>query len=450
MLCASSLMQRQVQNWMVPSRFLSRLILFLTWARCPPVLNALPLLFSLYRISLDTYSSTLFPLPAKSSFPTASAARSAGEIHALQKRRALAGGWIRGVATLLNWFASTEGNDTNAAISDSLWKTFEEVERGDLYRDGPNDGWTGILDSIVSGAVERLGGLSSAVEDGPDAKREALLGLLSTAMRLSYGSIEPYLPTILVSLAATASTEIPSKSTSAFLSALLIHHTRSLLLPSLLLLLSSALASSSAVVNNLLTTHHWNDELSLALKGMVGITVAGCWDNLIAELQDEIRPGEDSSIDGSVAAQVDDRSRSTKRRKTIAVESPSIESPKIKSIAARITLLSLVVRSIPSPIPISHFATFLTALSAPAIAQLIQGDTTKGGREMLEVRYRIIERMRLEGLEESSEMILDDATIARMITMVATSMDGYTVIEMVGRVPDSIITTRLIACLVIR
>jgi hypothetical protein len=333
---------------------------------------------------------------------------------------------------LLHW--STEGKiKTSSAMSNSLWKTFEEVERGDLYRDGPNDGWSGILSSIVGGAVERLEDIAESTErGGEEVKREALLGLLSTAMRLSYSSIESFLPAILSSLASTPSTTSTSTATSAFLSALLIHHSRSLLLPSLLLLLSTALASPTAVTNSLLTTHDWSDELSLALKGIVGITVVNCWDDLIAALQDEMLPAEDVIMSDSEIVLTEDDGRSKKRRKTRAPATTPIESTRSKAISARIKFLSLVVRSLPSPIPLTQFTTFLSNFVDSAAAQVVEGNTGSGGREVLEVRYRMIERLRLEGLEETNEWILSDSARSMMIQAVATSMDGYTVAELVS------------------
>ncbi|KAL8287505.1 hypothetical protein RQP46_003363 [Phenoliferia psychrophenolica] len=82
------------------------------------VQQALPTLFALYRTSLSTHATALFPLPAKTSFPTASAFRSATELHAFSKRRALAASWIRGARTLLQSLsASTPEADAHAIIA---------------------------------------------------------------------------------------------------------------------------------------------------------------------------------------------------------------------------------------------------------------------------------------------------------------------------------------------
>lgn len=386
--------------------------------------NALPLLFNLYRLSLDTHSAALFPLSAKSSFLTPSAARSAAEIHSLAKRRALACGWIRGVANLIHWSSSTPSEEGKVGTIECLWRTFEEVEKGDLYRAG--DGWENTLDSIIAGAVIRLQRLAQSDE----VERESLLGLLGTCMRLSYASVESYLPSILSSLASTASSasnSTTSTTTSAFLSALLVHHSRSLLLPALLLLLSTALASPSAVINNMLTTHSWNDELALALTGMVGITTGKCWEDLIDGMKSSIDSVDTTMVDGGVVVVVvgdDDVSRSKKRRKTAI--SVLVDAPiKNQALAARIRLFSLFVQSLPSPVPLGQFKTFHTTFVIPAM-EVNSGHLG----EVLAVRFRMIERMRLEGVSEIGFEVLELQRL-KMVSLVKASMNGQLVIELV-------------------
>ena len=368
------------------------------------VLNALPHLFSLYRTALDSHSATLFPLPARSSFPTASAARSATEIHSLQKRRSLAGNWIRGVAALIEWNASSQKGGAGQQKADCLWKTFEEVEKGDLYRDGRGEGWEGILESVVEASVARL---ASIKHESELRTREALMGLLATIMRLSFESVEESLPAILATLAATSSSLVPAQSTTSdFLTALLIHHSRSLLLPSLLSLLSDALASHTSAVNNLLTTFQWNSELSKALEGLVGITVEGCWNGLIARMTSQ-----------DMVMELDD----------------GASMPDQASLAARTRIITLLIRSLPSPIPLALFSAFTTDFISPAVSFMAAGGDTSVAVEMLAARYAIVERIRLEGLPETDAVwTLDEVLVDSLRTLVETSQDGAIVVEIVS------------------
>ncbi|KAK4702524.1 hypothetical protein P7C70_g3696, partial [Phenoliferia sp. Uapishka_3] len=168
----------------------------------PPVYKSLPILFSLYRLSLQTHATILFPLPAKTSFPTASAYRSATELHSLQKRRALAAGWVRGVVSLIDWRSSSSNKDEEEEKTNSLAKTLEEVEKGDLFRESEREAWEGVLEGIVDGAVVKL---------VPSFPNSSLLNLLSSVARLSFDSFEPSLDTTLSIL----STCPPSPSSSS-------------------------------------------------------------------------------------------------------------------------------------------------------------------------------------------------------------------------------------------
>ena len=368
------------------------------------VLNALPHLFSLYRTALDAHSATLFPLPARSSFPTASAARSATEIHSLQKRRSLAGNWIRGVTTFIEWHSSSKKGGAGEQEADCLWKTFEEVEKGDLYRAGNGEGWEGILESIVEASVTRLAAIKQETEL---RTREAVMGLLATIMRLSFESVEASLPAILITLASTSSTLAPATSTTSdFLTALLIHHSRSLLLPSLLSILSDALASPSAITNNLLTTFEWNSELSKALEGLVGITVKGCWEDLVSKMTPD-----DSEMELDNGGSKLDQ----------------------KSLAARTRIITLLIRSLPSPIPLSLFSSFAEDFVAPAASSLVNGDDSGVAVEMLAARYAIIERIRLEGLAQDEPVwTLSEDMVESLRRSVETREDGAVVVEIVS------------------
>lgn len=369
------------------------------------VQNALPLLFNLYRTSLSKNSQTLFPLPARTSFPTQSAARSAAEIHSLQKTRALSGGWIRGVEGLLAW--SNAKRSHGKAKAECLWRSFEEVELGDLFRASngtgtAESGWEGILETIVAGAIVRLNKPNVELDE-----REALLGLMATVMRLSFEAVEAGLGEILRILAATsASTASASKTTSDFLTALLTHHSRSLSLPALLILLSDAVASPTSVPNNLLTTHAWNAELSKSLSGMVAITVKGCWAALVAKF------GTSPAVDG------------------MDVDGAAVEGP--KALGARTRLLTLLIRSLPSPVPLELCSSFIVGQVLPAVAGLVARDSGTAGVEMLGARYAIIERLRLEGMEEqSAEWTLSPDVLDSLEGLVCSSSNGEVVAEVV-------------------
>lgn len=338
------------------------------------VLSTLPHLLKLYRTSLAANSSTLFPLPARTSFPTASAARSASEIFELSKQRSLVGGWVRGVCSLIEWTRVENGNGETAKC---LWRTFEEIEKGDLYRDGRGEGWEGILESIVEGAVARL------QKEGPE--RFNSMGLLATTMRLSFEAIEPALPAILLSLASTSTTSLTS---SQFLTALLVHHSRSLLLPKLLNLLSDAQASSASTPNNLLDSFSWKAELGQALSSLVGGSVASAWTKMVEKITERV----DIEMDLEDTVKVKPIERTTLEQ---------------ESIAARIRMLTLLIRSLPSPIPLDRFNAFLVEQVNPALASLFAGSETIIGISMLEARYAMIDRLRLEGLVETEEWKFD-------------------------------------------
>lgn len=175
-----------------------------------PLYAALPSLTHIYLASLSTNSATLFPLPAKATFPTPSAQKSALEVLGLSKRRELAGRWVKGVVELTAWTTATSSEESETEKARGLARVLEEVEKGDLYRPGQaGDIWEGVLPSVAKGAVERLE--ATAVAD--DSKRDATVEVLSSIHRLEYDVLHRELPRTLAVLARTPSLD-PSPAAS--------------------------------------------------------------------------------------------------------------------------------------------------------------------------------------------------------------------------------------------
>ncbi|KAL7343792.1 hypothetical protein BJY59DRAFT_146584 [Rhodotorula toruloides] len=126
--------------------------------------DAIPSLTQIYFSAVATHAETLFPLPAKATFATPSAQKSAREVLGLTKRREMAGRWIRGVIDYLSWPKEANAMETDevgleevksAALAGSL----AVVEQNDLHRPGQaGESWDKVLPDIVSGAVSRLEG----------------------------------------------------------------------------------------------------------------------------------------------------------------------------------------------------------------------------------------------------------------------------------------------------
>lgn len=325
--------------------------------------------------------------------------------------RALSAGWIKGSAALLQWSTIPIVIDSSSK-PESLRLSLVEVEEGDLYRGAKGEGWDDVLEDLAQGSIARLSASSS------ETHREALIGLLGAVLRLAFTAIESALPAVLAILSSTAASTTPSHATSTFLLSLLVHHSRSLLLPSLLVLLSEALASSSAVPNNLLKTHGWNLQLSKALGGMVAMNVKTCWEDLVGRIQLELVKKEESG------------ERSSKRRKK---EESSDPSPQLseKAASARIQLLELFTRSLPSPIPIASFEQTLETLVQPILERKASGELRGSA---LGVRYAMRERIRLDGVECGDQWNISEDFAGDLVALVAGD-DNEIVLEAVSNVP---------------
>ncbi|GAA5879792.1 hypothetical protein JCM16303_004181 [Sporobolomyces ruberrimus] len=321
-----------------------------------PLYAALPSLTHIYLTSLSTNSAALFPLPAKATFPTPSAQKSALEVLGLGKRRELAGRWVKGIVELTAWTASG-GSERETEKARALALVLAEVEKGDLYRPGQGgEVWEGVLPSITKGAVERLEGISTS----DAARRDATLEVLSSVHRLEYEVLDQELPRILAVLSRTPAASEPSPSTSTFLSLLLVHHSRSLTMPTLLSLLSDALASSPYVAaNNLLTTTSFTTQLGRSINGMLSssASIRSTWENLLSPITSILHPSfitsEAMSIDqddatNGVSITAENNPSPAKKRKLSSTVSNS-DPNSLLSAGARIRILTTFITHLPTP-----------------------------------------------------------------------------------------------------
>ncbi|GAA5858645.1 hypothetical protein JCM1840_006498 [Sporobolomyces johnsonii] len=429
----------------------------------PSILAALPGFTQTYLSALSTHSATLFPLPAKASFPTPSAQKSALEVLGLGRRRDLAGRWVRGVVELVAWSkdqgesmqedgSGLEGHEREKAAA--LAEVLAEVEKGDLYRSGQaGESWAGVLETIVRGAILRLQALPTSSES--ESVREALLDVLSAVERLDYEILDSELPKALEVLARTpASPSFSSTSTSTFLTLLITHHSRSLTLPTFLASLADALASAASLPiktpNNLLTSHEFATKLGRAVSGMIGGASTGVratWENLMAPITSGLQPAGPAA---ALALEDGAASPSPAKKRKLASSSSSSNAASALAAAARLRVLTLFVAHIPASslsslvgpfrsfnaeIVESELKDFLRAAvtpssSSPAVAEDGEGTPSKKskksrrrssvlpaaaaaaagtgageadpavvlGFELLEARYKALERMKAEGL----------------------------------------------------
>lgn len=296
---------------------------------------------------------------------------------------------------MIGWKTPIKSED-EAIRAMALAGTLELVEKGDLHRDGRLEGWEGVLEAIVEGCLARL-------ERKPEQEEhEAVMAVLDATLRLSYATLEESLPSILISLASTSSTSTPAPQTTSFLSALLTHHQRSLTLPSLLLSLSNALASPSSTPNDLLTTHTFLASLSKSLGSLVGqASVRGCWEALVKTLPSPAAAATTTTEEGEEP--------SKKKRKVAFASEDGVDST--VGIGARLRVLAIFVKAMPSPLPLFQLESFGETYITPSIksfTKLAKKKSAAGevgeGREMIELRSAIVERLKLAG-EEVKESV---------------------------------------------
>ncbi|GAA5926984.1 hypothetical protein JCM1841_001603 [Sporobolomyces salmonicolor] len=425
----------------------------------PSILAALPGFTQIYLSALSTYSATLFPLPAKASFPTPSAQKSALEVLGLGRRRDLAGRWVRGVVELVAW-SKDRGESTQEDGSGqeeherekaaALAEVLAEVEKGDLYRSGQaGESWAGVLETIIRGAILRLQALSTSSKS--ESVRDALLDVLSAIERLDYEILDSELPKALEVLARTPASPSSSSSTSTFLTLLITHHSRSLTLPTFLASVADALASAASLPikapKNLLTSHEFATQLGRAVSGMIGgaaTSVRATWENLLAPITSALQPAGPAAI---LAIEDGAASPSPAKKRKLASASSSNAASALAA-AARLRILTLFMAHIPAssvsslvdPFQIfndeiveSELKEFLRAAvapsSSPAAAEELEGTPSKKlkksrrrssvlpsaviageadpamvlGFELLEARYKGLERMKAEGLLLATE-----------------------------------------------
>lgn len=306
---------------------------------------ALPALAQIYFAALASHSTILFPLPARSTFPTPSAQKSALEVLGLTKRRELAGRWVSGVLDFLRWneaVTGSAGGDAGAALqleaAKSLAAVLEEVEVQDLYRSGQAvDAWAGVFDNLVRGAVERID-VASAYE-----VLDAHLGVITVCARLAYSDVEAYLPRVFAKLAQTSTDAVPtsSRTVSNLLEYCINYHSRSLTLQTLLDRIADVLAYSTPhrVANNLLTSSDFTRALGQAIAASPSSSsaVRSTWESLVAPINDAL---DDSQTADAVA---DPQAETpSKKRKRV-----SVSDADQFSAASRMRILTLFVRNVP-------------------------------------------------------------------------------------------------------
>ncbi|KWU44852.1 hypothetical protein RHOSPDRAFT_33674 [Rhodotorula sp. JG-1b] len=306
---------------------------------------ALPALTQIYFAALASHSTILFPLPARSTFPTPSAQKSALEVLGLTKRRELAGRWVSGVLDLLRWneaVTGAAGGDAGAALqleaAKSLAAVLEEVEVQDLYRSGQAvDAWAGVFDNLVRGAVERID-VASAYE-----VLDAHLGVVTVCARLAYSDVEAHLPRVFAKLAQTSTDAVPtpSRTVSNLLEYCINYHSRSLTLQTLLDRIADALASSTPhrVANNLLTSSDFTRALGQAIAASPSSSsaVRSTWESLVAPINDAL----DDSQTADAVADPQAETQSKKRKRVAMSDADQF------SAASRMRILTLYVRNVP-------------------------------------------------------------------------------------------------------
>ncbi|KAK4055808.1 hypothetical protein OIO90_003061 [Microbotryomycetes sp. JL221] len=228
----------------------------------------------IYFDALAGFSDVLFPLPARSTFANPSAARSAAEIHALQKRRALAAAHTANVLVLLAW--TDKSSACTSAACSALADVLNLVNIGDLHREGQTPEWASVLKDVVTGATNGL------LE--PTLARDGLFTVLRNVLRLTFTALDPAMP-IIFSHLATQPPSPHSESIQQFMIEIVQHHSRSLSLPELLSQIVKALAATTSRRNNLLTSRAFVADLEKAISGMVGsATVLSTWTSLLGPL----------------------------------------------------------------------------------------------------------------------------------------------------------------------
>ncbi|GEM08711.1 nucleolar 27S pre-rRNA processing, Urb2/Npa2 [Rhodotorula toruloides] len=404
--------------------------------------DALPSLTQIYFAAVAAHAETLFPLPAKATFATPSAQKSAREVLGLRKRREMAGRWIRGVVDLLGWAKEAEamemdGAGLEEAKSAALAGSLAIVEQGDLYRSGQaGEGWHTVLPDIVTGAISRLGRHVGSSE------HEATFTILRTISNLDHDILEPALLRILAVLARTPDPSASTPELDAFLRHLIEHHSRSVTLPTLLTHIADALASSasSTLHDSVLTSHAFLSQLGTAIAGIVGgpNAVGAAWQSIIDPVVDALQPSEMAEAAGNAT---DAPSPAKKRKLSSATPSSALPA------AARLRVADVLVRNAPAsslPLLLEPLRIFVDEVVDPHLnnfgkaslggssagevgeesktprkmakkssrrksgtafaADAGQVDpTTRLGAELLQLRYTVVSRLVSEGLLSTAE-----------------------------------------------
>ncbi|BGP33429.1 hypothetical protein JCM10296v2_005230 [Rhodotorula toruloides] len=404
--------------------------------------NALPSLTQIYFSAVAAHAETLFPIPAKATFATPSAQKSAREVLGLTKRRELVGRWTRGVIDYLAWSEKTDAMETDEggleeAKSAALAGSLAVVEQNDLYRPGQaGESWDKVLPDIVSGAVSLLEGTADSFG------REAVFTILKTISNLDHNILEPTLPRILAVLARSPDLPtLPTPELDAFLRHLIEHHSRSVTLPTLLARIADALAAATSSTSNdsVLTSHTFLSQLGTAVAGIAGgpNAVRAAWQSLVDPVLHALRPSATTEAEDAADAP------SPAKKRKLSSASPSFILP----AAARLRVADVLVRSAPaSSLPVlveplrifideirdSHIKDFTKASLASSTAGEVDEESetprkkakkssrrksgaalavdagqvdpaTRLGVELLQLRYTAVSRMTSEGLLSVAE-----------------------------------------------
>ena len=360
--------------------------------------DALPDLFHEYNAAMLAHADALFPMPASASSTSAASAsgaqRSAQELYATNKRRALAAAWVDELVQFTTERSTTTSAAAAAAAALSLARSLDIVDQLSLYSPDPNTGWRSTLTMIARTYARH------ATETTP-ALTDAALDVLSATARMSPEALEPHLSAV---LGALARAERTSPAISTFVRTLAAHHARMLTLPAFFDAIASALSTEQPAAvssdSTLLSATTWREAaLGRLVREMLPDSAGAMWRALSARLVQAQPPARD----GVVASP----SRSSPKRRKLEQQSSSStsESP-ARALAA---LLASVTWSLPTPLPVESMREL--------IMQLV--DATRA--EALYLRYAIIERLVIDGHEVAKDCLLDMSACERLVS--ATERD---------------------------
>ncbi|KAM0750831.1 hypothetical protein T439DRAFT_356570 [Meredithblackwellia eburnea MCA 4105] len=432
----------------------------------------LPSLTTLYISSLSTYSSQLFPLPHSlrpvSSSTSASggagggnsAYKSASELYSLQRRREWAWNWVRNLLGEerdgLGWLNSS-GKGKGKGKGMGKWQgratrqvrlTLQVCEKSDLVK---GDKWESLVRELMEKVVDHLEQVGEEKEEEVD-----LLDLSTTLLRINFDACESFVPKILhhlsiVTSLSSSSLTLTSAAAQSLLTTILTHHSRSQTIPTLIrqlfVALSSPSSSSVSVVEGgqgmrtPLLEWEFQEKLKFEIAGLVSGQVAEVFD----ELGLTVRPGvekvgmeiDDAEKEGDGEKEKEnedgEKERKKKRRKlspvapSVATTTTTQSSLVLLTTPAQLSLLSLILAAVPSPILLSP--TFKPTLSN----LLVKAKEKSWWNVWSEIKARWnVERTGF--LEEEEELGLskdERKKLVKKLGKLEGGGDGKTVVELI-------------------